>query len=104
VLHYSETTVFKTVGDGPEAAANNDCPLITHNNTPLPNRSLLRESVAAPKQQPARSTDRVLHYSETTGGHAETAGGCGEQRLSAYHAQQHAASKPPAAARERSRA
>jgi hypothetical protein len=46
----------------------------------------------------------VLHRLETTGGHAEIAGGCGEQRLSAYHAQQHAASKPPAAARERSRA
>ncbi|MDR2495314.1 MAG: hypothetical protein LBD24_08855 [Spirochaetaceae bacterium] len=26
-------------------------------------------SVAAPKQQPARSPDTVLHHSETTGGH-----------------------------------
>ncbi|MDR2495129.1 MAG: hypothetical protein LBD24_07905 [Spirochaetaceae bacterium] len=25
----------------------------------------------------ARSPDKVLHYFETTGGHAETAGGCG---------------------------
>ncbi|MDR2494898.1 MAG: hypothetical protein LBD24_06725 [Spirochaetaceae bacterium] len=31
-------------------------------------------SVAAPKQQPARSPDTVLHHSETTGGHTEAVG------------------------------
>ncbi|MDR2494450.1 MAG: hypothetical protein LBD24_04405 [Spirochaetaceae bacterium] len=72
-MHHFQTTRghAEAVGDG---GPNNDQPLTTHNNAQLPNSRRLRESVAAPQQQPDCSTDRVLHHFQTTRGHAEAVG------------------------------